>query len=757
MPTGPSLDRSKGLNSESEKAYLKDKDMNTLKKELKWDLKVLEWLVIRNYHEENKNKISQEYINKIKDTVGDATYKKGLETLNKRIGTEGIAALQILAIDCVQKIKDYDIENHLKISLIGENKKIEAVDGILGPNTLSALQDIAKADLGKGILAPIDKWNGIINNTLIEKMMAACSRTQPEKSEETKKLEAELAIIEKKLDENTAEQEAREKEKQIQLEAEKKATEAAAKAEEEKKIAEAIPVEKEYLSNADYSEVDSSLFIDPEKRKYIPTPITIPEKKKDTEQISSIPRIDAKVSPIIEDTKVPNWPVVKVETTSKSADTEKKIQEEKIRQEEKKQLQKNIEDDNNKAVEEIKKNEAEKKAAEEAILAKQAAEIKLEADKQVAKQAAEKEIERLETERKIAEEKVRHEAEAEAKVKVEQKAKTEAEKQKKQEEEIRKANIEAGLKKQTAEQKANEEALQRLEEEKEAQKNKQEMDKTNPTVVAKAAAEAEQKIKEDALKAAAAKRKAQEEKAKQEAELAIIEAEKIKQTEIDKKQEERQKLAKEMEETEKRILAEQKAKQEEENLAKAEKEKNENPTEVTDQRNPKYPTLKDYIIDYIIQKHHVDVPGATEEDKIKNMKIERQQAEEKIPAYTQEALLANPSILHYGMTIIAKDYKSWSEYTGTLVEEPSIKFTKKYVESTKDSLVLKVNTLKNEKIIPGTLPLKNIVEVKLTETKVLDKVLNPDQQKVFEQLEAKRKKEESKIRNKEDKKEKSEE
>lgn len=153
----------------------------------------------------------------------------------------------------------------------------------------------------------------------------------------------------------------------------------------------------------------------------------------------------------------------------------------------------------------------------------------------------------------------------------------------------------------------------------------------------------------------------------------------------------------------------------------------------TEQWHPTYSTLDDYILSYM-DSNWYDIAKISKEDLPKEIK-----------KYTKEALVANPSILRYGMVLRAQDTQG-NYYIGTLVEDPSKKdFTK--------SNVLRVNRpWKNNSIENIAFPLENIVAVLPNEKKLL----SPDQQQEFDKLEAKYKKEQEKIKKKESKKESSE-
>jgi peptidoglycan hydrolase-like protein with peptidoglycan-binding domain len=148
----------------------------------------------------------------------------------------------------------------------------------------------------------------------------------------------------------------------------------------------------------------------------------------------------------------------------------------------------------------------------------------------------------------------------------------------------------------------------------------------------------------------------------------------------------------------------------------------------TESRHPTFNTLDDYIITYM-DEHWYDIAKISKEDLPKEIK-----------KHTKEALVANPSILRYGMVLRAQDTQG-NYYIGTLVEDPSKKdFTK--------SNVLRVNRpWKNNAIENIAFPLENIVAVLPNEKKLF----SPDQQQEFDKLEAKYKREQEKIKKEQEK------
>lgn len=171
MGNPSSFDQNYGLNTAQEKAYLQTNTVENLKKEFGGDLKKLERSVIVNYHTENLNKLSDTQISKIKEVTGER-YNQLLNI--KAWGSEGIAALQILAIVCVEKMNDKDVAKILSDEYI----KSDSVDGILWPNTLFLLKEISKTTLW---WAAISDWNGVIdynNYALFDKMLNICGNKQ---------------------------------------------------------------------------------------------------------------------------------------------------------------------------------------------------------------------------------------------------------------------------------------------------------------------------------------------------------------------------------------------------------------------------------------------------------------------------------------------------------------------------------------------------------------------------------------------------
>lgn len=130
-----------------------------------------------------------------------------------------------------------------------------------------------------------------------------------------------------------------------------------------------------------------------------------------------------------------------------------------------------------------------------------------------------------------------------------------------------------------------------------------------------------------------------------------------------------------------------------------------NPVTNTESRNPIYNTLSDYVVSYMDSKSYP--LGDTPEELQKN-----------IAKYTKEAILANPSILRYGM-VIGASVPGDKTYIGTIIEDPSTKFTKKYLKE-HDNPGIKVNTIMaNGKVSPTFFPLENITEVIVDQKPVL--------------------------------------
>lgn len=162
-----SFDQNYGLNTTKEKTYLQTNTVENLKKEFGGDLKKLEKSIIVNYHTENLNKLNDTQISKIKEATGER-YNQLLTI--KAWGSEGIAALQILAIVCVERMNNKDVAKILADQYI----KSDSVDGILWPNTLFLLKEISKTTLWWDA---IPDWNGVIdfnNYALFTKMVNIC-------------------------------------------------------------------------------------------------------------------------------------------------------------------------------------------------------------------------------------------------------------------------------------------------------------------------------------------------------------------------------------------------------------------------------------------------------------------------------------------------------------------------------------------------------------------------------------------------------
>ncbi|MFZ2718997.1 MAG: L,D-transpeptidase [Candidatus Absconditicoccaceae bacterium] len=166
---GEVFDQQYGLNKQEEKDFLKQGDIDKIKTEVGGDIQKLEDIIIKNYHSENYDNVSQVRIDQIKNTVGNDFYTQNHKL--KPGGAEGIAALQILAMKCVNVM---NINGNTKIvedMLKNEYINSWPVDGILGPNTLFVLKEISKTDLG-GEAMP--DWNGVIGEDLLNKMLNIC-------------------------------------------------------------------------------------------------------------------------------------------------------------------------------------------------------------------------------------------------------------------------------------------------------------------------------------------------------------------------------------------------------------------------------------------------------------------------------------------------------------------------------------------------------------------------------------------------------
>ena len=163
------FDQKYWLNKQEEKDFLKTWSIDKIKEEVKWDLQKLEDTVIKNYHTENYDKVSNAKIDQIKNVVGKDFYDKNLKL--KTGGAEWIAALQILAMKCVN-IMNINGNNKLVEAML-KNEYINswAVDGILGPNTLFVLKEISKTELW---WVAMTDWNWIVNEELLTKMLNIC-------------------------------------------------------------------------------------------------------------------------------------------------------------------------------------------------------------------------------------------------------------------------------------------------------------------------------------------------------------------------------------------------------------------------------------------------------------------------------------------------------------------------------------------------------------------------------------------------------
>jgi len=174
------FDLNYGFKNDQERNFLKNKSLEDLKTSFWKELNTFQAVVIRKYHHENKDILNNNpLLQDVKDAVNVEyadLYKNWLLGIKKPTGTESIYAIQQLGIQCVQQIDSkYVVDEHLKKSLINAKS---STDGILGPNTLSFLQDVAlwdgNTDGDSPKLNAIPSWNGIIDSTLIEKMLLMC-------------------------------------------------------------------------------------------------------------------------------------------------------------------------------------------------------------------------------------------------------------------------------------------------------------------------------------------------------------------------------------------------------------------------------------------------------------------------------------------------------------------------------------------------------------------------------------------------------
>lgn len=177
---GQPFDLHYGFQTEAEKNFLAKNSVEDLKQSFKKEANILQAVVVRKYHHENKNILQQSpLLSDIKQAVGLQDYDMGLAKIKKPTGTESIYAIQMLGIHCVQEIKKLDksylVDHHLKNAIINAGS---STDGILGPNTLSFLQDVAiwdgNADGKAPELSAIASWNGVVTPQLVHKMLRMC-------------------------------------------------------------------------------------------------------------------------------------------------------------------------------------------------------------------------------------------------------------------------------------------------------------------------------------------------------------------------------------------------------------------------------------------------------------------------------------------------------------------------------------------------------------------------------------------------------
>ena len=179
---GEIFDQKYWLNKQEEKDFLKKWSIDKIKDEVKWDLQKLEDTVIKNYHSENYDRVSQLRIDKIKNIVWNDFYNQNLKL--KTGWSKWIAALQMLAMKCVN-VMDIDGKNKIVEDMLeSEYINSRAVDWVLGPNTLFVLKEISKTNLWWPV---IEEWNGIVDEELLNKMTNICwEPKEEEKKQETK-------------------------------------------------------------------------------------------------------------------------------------------------------------------------------------------------------------------------------------------------------------------------------------------------------------------------------------------------------------------------------------------------------------------------------------------------------------------------------------------------------------------------------------------------------------------------------------------
>ena len=175
------FDSNPGLNTQAEKDFLKTKSVEDIKKWVQGDAVKLKNLIYRKYHVENFKRIDDAKIKEIKSVLGDA-YDKLVPTKLTKWASKWIAALQALAIHCVENMQLNQTTKAVADILEWQYITSHAVDGILGPNTLFLLKEIANTSLWG---APIEDWNGIVDDALYTKMINICKQKPSEEPEET--------------------------------------------------------------------------------------------------------------------------------------------------------------------------------------------------------------------------------------------------------------------------------------------------------------------------------------------------------------------------------------------------------------------------------------------------------------------------------------------------------------------------------------------------------------------------------------------
>ena len=165
------FDQESWLNKQEEKDFLKQWDIDEILKDVWWTAQALEDSVIKNYHMENQDNVDADRIDKIKSVVGEEFYNQNLKIKTNGSWVEWIAALQILALKCVEKLNIDGAEKTVEDMLTKQYIDSRAVDWILGPNTLFVLKEISKTDKWWD---PMVEWDWVIDDSLLTKMTNIC-------------------------------------------------------------------------------------------------------------------------------------------------------------------------------------------------------------------------------------------------------------------------------------------------------------------------------------------------------------------------------------------------------------------------------------------------------------------------------------------------------------------------------------------------------------------------------------------------------